>query len=477
MVSLTRLTAGALAPAAAPSRSRLVPIRLLVFVLLLVTAPVSADQLSDLLGGTKTPEAPPAGEKVISATGSPAEDKKIRLRLRQIFSELDALRAVEIDVSSGIVTLKGQIDSGTTETKALQLARQVDGVVEVQNELLVNRDLEQRLRATQGKIQALAKELAAGLPLFLLALLVLGLFWLLGAWTSRRQAFFQRFAPNPFIAGLLGQITHLGLVILGLILALVLLDATSLISTILGAAGIIGLAVGFAVRDTVENYLASILLSLRNPFEVNDLVTIEGYEGNIVRLTSRATILISPDGNHIRIPNAVVFKAIITNYTRHPDRRFQFDVGVATEHDLRAVRRLAMDTLKSVTGILAQPRPVVLIHDLGDSNVVLRMFGWVDQRSHDFLKVRSEAIRLVRRAFDEAGIVMPEPAYRLWLHESGGAREARAVPAPRAALPREDPGAETQDFSADRTIENKVVQEQLKGDNENLLNPEAPKEL
>ncbi|MEZ5537828.1 MAG: mechanosensitive ion channel [Thiolinea sp.] len=73
----------------------------------------------------------------------------------------------------------------------------------------------------------------------------------------------------------------------------------------------------------MENYIASILLSLRNPFQVNDFVSIDGHDGNVLRLTSRATILISPDGNHIRIPNATVFKAVITNFTRHPERRFQ----------------------------------------------------------------------------------------------------------------------------------------------------------
>ena len=94
------------------------------------------------------------------------------------------------------------------------------------------------------------------------------------------------------------------------------------------------------VKDTVENYIASILLSLRNPFEFNDFVDIGGNLGNVARLTTRATILISPDGNHIRIPNAMVFKAVIMNYTRNPQRRFQFDIGVDSAQDLKVAQHM-----------------------------------------------------------------------------------------------------------------------------------------
>ena len=111
-------------------------------------------------------------DKVIPATSSPRDDRKIRLRLQQIFSEIETLRAVGIDVSNGIVTLQGEIDSSATEAKALQLARQVDGVVEVQNALMVNRDLKQRLQSTQQKLLSLGKQAVSGLPVFLLAMFV-----------------------------------------------------------------------------------------------------------------------------------------------------------------------------------------------------------------------------------------------------------------------------------------------------------------
>ncbi|WP_242482690.1 mechanosensitive ion channel family protein [Thiocystis violacea] len=274
---------------------------------LLIAASPRADELTDLLTG-KQEEAAAAGEQVISAGTSEKDDTKIRKRLQAIYAEIQGLKGVAVRVSGGIVFLSGEVESAATETMALEFARKVEGVVKVENTISVNRELQPRLQAMWAKIVRLAQQVLVGLPLFLLALAVLALFWITGRWLAARQGLFQRIAPNSFIAHLLGQLTQWSFVIAGLVMALGLLDATALLGTILGAAGIIGLAVGFAVRDTVENYIASILLSLRNPFQVSDLVDIGGHQGHVVKLTSRATILLSPDGNHIRIPNATVFK-------------------------------------------------------------------------------------------------------------------------------------------------------------------------
>jgi small-conductance mechanosensitive channel len=438
--------------------------------LLAAAGGLQADELTDLLTGKPEERQAPA-EKVITTRASTQSDRDIRRRLQQIFSELNTLRSIEISVSSGVVRLTGEVDSADSEAKALQLARQVEGVVEVENELAVSRSLSKRLEYTGQKVAKIIKRLAAGVPLFALALLVFVLFWMFGRWTANRRSLFRRISPNHFIAGLLGQVTQLGFIVAGTVTALMLLDATALLGTILGAAGIFGLAVGFAVRDTVENYIASILLSLRNPFEVNDLVSINGKEGGVARLTSRATILISPDGNHIRIPNAEVFKAVIINFTRNPERRFDFDVGVDTAADLPAAQALALETLNATTGVLDEPKPMVVIEALGDSNVLLRIYAWVDQRYHSFIKVRSEAVRRVKAAFDEAGIVMPEPIYRLRVSEDGsGLPDARRKPVTAEV-------GDIQDVSAEPALRQRVMDAQTQGGGENLLRKDAPKEL
>ncbi|MCB1928117.1 MAG: mechanosensitive ion channel [Rhodocyclaceae bacterium] len=447
--------------------------RLLVVALLVALWPATgtAQDAASLLGAP-TREAVEPPPRVIETERSAAVDSRIRERLAAIYREVAGLESVTVEVREGVVELSGVVPSPARAQRAIRFATQVEGVVEVENSLEVDRNLERRLRVGWQALAAAVERLFANLPLLLAAVCLVLLAWWIGRWLSRRHNWLVRIAPNPFIAMFIGQALHLLLVVLGLVAALVLFDATALIGTILGAAGIAGLALGFAIRDTVENYIASLLLSIRNPFEVNDYVAIDGFEGNALRMTSRATVLLSPDGNHIRIPNAKVFKAVIVNYTRRPERRFRFDIGVDTELDLLPVQSLAMRTLSSVPGVLSDPEPMVVVEALGDSNVVLSAYGWMDQRSASYPKVRSEAIRSVKQAFDEAGVVMPEPIYKLRVIDDAGATESAGDRIGNA--PVHD--RRMQDVSADRSIEVRVRAEQGAADEENLLSPQVSRE-
>lgn len=426
----------------------------------------------------------PADSATISLSHDGRQDGRIRARIEEIFGALGGLENVQVSVDEGVVILSGEVDAAADETRALALARQVEGVVETVNHLDVDQRLGARTLATWRQLAALVERGIGASPLILAALVVVLVFWLFARWVGRQQPFFRRVVRNPFVATLVAQFMQLAIGVLGCVLALVLLDATALIGTLLGAAGIVGLALGFAVRDTVENYIASLLLSLRNPFEMNDLVTIEGHEGTVARLTTRATILISPDGNHIRIPNATVFKAVITNYTRHPERRFSFSLGVDTDLDLLEAQVVAMQTLQELTGVLDDPAPMVVVDAIGDSNVVLTVYGWVNQLQFNFAKVRSEAIRAVKQAFDAAGIVMPEPIYKLRLvnTDAVGPRSAElpSTQAGDAAPARGHPPEtvnEVQDLRADHAMAARVEADARLSDEENLLDPAAPKEL
>jgi small-conductance mechanosensitive channel len=198
-------------------------------------------------------------------------------------------------------------------------------------------------------------------------------------------------------------------------LALELLELTSLVGAVFGAAGAFGIVLGFAFREIIENYLASLLLGIRRPFAAKDHVVINDREGKVIRLTSRDTILMTLDGNHLRLPNAVVFKAEILNYSRNPMRRFDFMVGLGVNEDVRAAVQLGCDTLKDTPGVSHEQMPFARVEELGDSNVALRFFAWVDQRDADWFKVRSEAIRRTKAALDLAGVDLPVPIYRVEL--------------------------------------------------------------
>ena len=465
----------------------------MLFVLLVPGLPAHAQDIGELLGGTsEAPATQTVPERRIDTESSPADDADIRRRLSGIFAELEGLETIDVSVSNGVVTLSGTADSVTVVDQALALAEQVSDVVEVVDRTSVDNSVKRRLGFTLDRWETNARTALMALPTLLVALLVFILFWWLARRLSAQRHWFRRLTPNGFIAELFAGIARILVTLIGVVLALSLLDATSIIGTVLGAAGIVGLAVGFAVRDTVENYIASILLSLRQPFDARDLVAINDNEGRVARLTSRATVLISIDGNHIRIPNAEVYKAIIVNYTRNPQRRIAFTVGVDTDLALQPAQRLATRVVNQVPGVLNEPPVMVVIEALGDSSVTLCIYFWIDQRHSDWQKVRSEAIRLVKRAYDDAGIVMPEPVYRLRLN---AAQLDRLTGMGNAAVQeldgeRTDPGraegrpgevesvdsADPADTSTDNSVEATLEKEIGAGDGANLLDARGVKE-
>ncbi len=451
---------------------RVIQVLFLTFFLMVFSYPLFAESNEQ-----QTQQKP---ENTIKIEHSRKIDNAIRDRLKEIYSEMNGLHSLSVSVSNGIVTLTGKVASQQAEEKALELAEQIEGVVEVDNQLTVSQSVIERSQFILDKVTKLGKRALESLPLFLLAIFVFWVFWRLGRWVSQKQKILSKISTNDFIAELMGKLLHLVFIILGLVLALSLMDATALLGTILGAAGIFGLALSFAVRDTVENFIASVLLSIRNPFDVNDYISIEEYEGNVARLTSRATLLISPEGNYIRIPNATVFKAIITNFTRKPQRRFQFDIGIAPHHSVSEAQNTALTSISKIPGILSDPKPVVLLDQIGESSINLRIFAWMDQRKHDFLKIRSESIKMVKESFDQAGIVIPSPEFLVKLSKESTLDtkqdDSLAKPEKRSVSSTNE---EIGDTSADTSISDEIDQQNIQDSGEgesNLLSKSAKNE-
>ncbi|MCM2972195.1 mechanosensitive ion channel family protein [Larsenimonas suaedae] len=400
-------------------RARRLYLALALMLGTLITAPsYAADELSSAAGAL-------AGSSAASETGSgietaptPEQDRAIQARIEGIFSELEGLEAVTVTVTQGVVTLEGETANDRKAQQALGLANRLTDVVAVNDTITRTLDVQDNVATAAHGLAAQARNLVKALPLLGVGIVVFGVVAWFGAWLSRRKRLWQRLTPNPFVAELLSQTVKVVFIVFALILALSLMGAETIIGTLLGGAGVIGIAVGFAVKDTIENYIASLMLSIRQPFRARDQVVINGQEGIVVRLTSRATILMTLDGNQLRIPNAEVFKGTILNYTQNPERRFTFELGVDADDDPLAAIKVGLDAVNQLAFVLTEPRAAALITHVGDSNIVLEFQVWVNQSNTDFAKARSIAIRETKHALERTGFSLPEPIYRLRFNAS-----------------------------------------------------------
>ncbi|WP_379548809.1 mechanosensitive ion channel domain-containing protein [Qipengyuania sp. DSG2-2] len=378
--------------------------------LLLVSAPLAA-----LPMGAPEEAAGEAASAVAGDIAAPPEegtDIAVKNRIANIFDELPSLAGVGYDVQAGVVTLSGQAPDAEAIQRAENLAMRIDGVVTVRNEIERSATVTDGIGVLDGLADK-AKRWMEMLPLIGLAALVGLLIALAGYAIAGFRPLWNRIAPNGFLAELIASAIRFIFAVLGIVVALDIIGAGALLGAVLGGAGVVGIALGFAMRDTIENYVASLMLSLRQPFRANDHVMIDDKEGRIIRLTSRATIMMTLDGNHLRIPNGQVFRAIILNFTTNPQRRFEFDLGVDADDDAQAARRLGRETLQALPFVLDHPPAEARIVEVGDSNVLIRFMGWVDQREADFIKAQSRAIPAVKVALEDAGFGLPEPIYRL----------------------------------------------------------------
>lgn len=408
----------------------------------------------------------PQGE--ISVQNTQANDAQMENRLREILAQLDGYSDVTVTVRDGIVTLQGTALDSAQVTALTELVGRVEGVVAIENNVAETTDVVERLNPAVERIRDRIVQLAALAPLLLVAFTAGILVFLLGLFIARAKQPWNRLAPNRFIADIYRQIIRLLFAVAGVVLALDLLGATALLGTFLGAAGIVGLAIGFAVRDTVENFIASIMLSMRQPFRPKDLVEIEGDMGHVIRLTSRATILLSLDGNHIRIPNATVFKSRIVNFTRNDQRRFTFDLGVAGDADIAVAQDIILGALQELPFLLHSPGPAVWVNELGDSTISITGAGWIEQHETSITMAKGEAIRIAKARLEAAGIALPEPSFRLITD---------GAPAPRPQAPSAPITVQDFDASEAEVLEAMIEAEREElGADDDLLAREAPQE-
>lgn len=383
-----------------------------VLLLCAVTLTLSVNSASAQPEGTESIPAQQRPEPAGPVQVAPdADDEDIERRLKRILEAAGWFEPADVRVEEGIVFLTGQTSDEHARTWASDVARRTEGVVAVVNRMEIVVSGTSRFSPAWQGLRDLWQTLLRDLPAYALATVLLALAYGVGRSTTKiLRASFLRRQRTDIIRDITARAAGVVLFVLGLYVALRVAGLTRLAATVLGGTGVVGLILGIAFRDIAENVLASILLTRQQPFRRGDLVEIGGIEGYVQSLTLRATVLMNLEGNHVQIPNSTVYKSSIRNFSSNAARRVDFTVGIGYDDAIPHAQETALGVITEHPAVLKQPEPWVLAEGLGSAVVQLRIYAWLDGSKHSWLKVRSSLIRLVKRAFQERGISMPDEA-------------------------------------------------------------------
>ena len=226
----------------------------------------------------------------------------------------------------------------------------------------------------------------------------------LAAWAVRSVL---RRRVDRSLAALAGRLVGYAIVVFALVYALDSLGVA--IGPLLGALGIVGIALAFAFRDILENFISGILLQLQRPFTYGDEVAIDGYEGTIREVSSRMVTMLTPAGETIRFPASTVITSDINNYTEHGLRRTTIPIGVAYGSDLRRAEVALRRALERADGVVPSPPAEVLLDGFGDSSIDFVVRYWHEPSIAEHWRTKSNVAFEIERALAEDGITIPFP--------------------------------------------------------------------
>lgn len=262
--------------------------------------------------------------------------------------------------------------------------------------------------------------LVTNLPNFILALLVFGLtFWLarnLKHWFDKPL---KRLIKQPSVRELVANFISIVVIAMGLFLALGIMNLDTVLKSLLAGAGVAGLAIGLALQGTLSNTFSGIFLAVKDIMSVGDFVETNGYSGTVMEIGLRNTKVKETDNNIVVIPNSTVLENPFKNYGLTDRVRVTLKCGVGYESDLEEVMKIAKDSIAK--RFPPQSPENIEFHylEFGGSSIDFQMRFWVDAKEKlSRLEAHSEAMMLLKKAFDNHGINIPFPIRTLQMADS-----------------------------------------------------------
>ena len=275
------------------------------------------------------------------------------------------------------------------------------------------------ISAAWKSVTDMGNDFAARLPYIVVAVVVFALFYIVG---KAVRGVMRKVAENRKqhlnLGLVMGRLTQGLIVFIGLLVALVIALPSFKPAQLIQLLGISSVAIGFAFKDILQNFLAGILLLLTEPFRIGDQIKVGDFEGTVEDIQTRATFIKTYDNRRIVIPNGELFNQSVIVNTAFAHRRFQYDIGIGYGDDIEKAKSLILQVLRDDPKTLSEPAPDVLTYELAGSSVNLRARWWLaPPRRADDMEARDNVLTKVKQVLTENGIDMPFPTQQILLHD------------------------------------------------------------
>ena len=282
-------------------------------------------------------------------------------------------------------------------------------------------NLDEALNLVVNKLNHWVTDLIALLPNLLLAclILVIGIFLAKKVRNLAKRSF-KKISPTSTLAALAVNFVYILAIGIVVFITLKVLHLDTTITTMLAGAGVIGLALAFAFQDIAANFISGIFISFRKPFNVGDTIKVKDFMGNVEEIKLRDTTILTFNGQLVTIPNRDVFQNPIENFTRFGKRRLDVKGGVSYGDDLEKARKVALESLKDIEGIIKSDT-TFMYDGFGESSIDFTIRIWVNiAEQGSYLQVLNDTIMRIKKVFEQNDISIPFPIRTLDFDIKGG---------------------------------------------------------
>ncbi len=274
-----------------------------------------------------------------------------------------------------------------------------------------------------GKLMQWYEGLLTNLPNLLLAGLIIFVFVFVSKGVRRagHRVMQRSLRNNMALSSLFSTLLQFGVILLGVFVALGVLNLDKTVTSLLAGAGVLGIALGFAFQDIAANLISGVVIAIKEPFKIGNIIEVDGIFGEVKNIDLRTTLIETFQGIEIFVPNKFMFEKPLHNFSGVPKRRLDIEVGVSYGDDLEKVEKVLYECLEELEGRVEEKPLEIFYKEFGSSSINCDVRIWVHYpKNLNYLKVRHAAVKAIKKAFDANDITIPFPIRTLDFGIKGG---------------------------------------------------------